>query len=288
MRNLYLDIVDFPQIFRQFNCGESLITMYNCPLEKKKVDIWSRHSYIAYVVEGRKIWHTPHGSFDLQKGSCVFVRKGAAIVEQFFDTTFCIMFFFIPDEFICEVLKNKKSPLRSSSLAFEPVIAIDKDQKVESFFLSMIPHFEEKREPDPALLELKFRELVLTLADNQHNTELHAFFNFLMQAPQAVSLQRVMEDNFCFNLKLEEFAKLSSRSLSAFKRDFVKQFQTTPGKWLLEKRLQHARLLLAGGGKTVSEAAFESGFESNSHFSRCFKERFGISPTNLARQTLTA
>lgn len=288
MQNLYNDIVLFPQFFRQFNCGESLITMYNCPLEKKKVDIWSRHSYIAYVVEGRKIWHTPHGSFELKKGSCVFVRKGAAIVEQFFDTAFCIIFFFVPDDFICDVLKEKKVPVFDKGQPFEAVIDIDRNSKVDAFFNSMIPHFEERREPDPALLELKFRELILTLADNPRNTELNAYFSFLMQAPQTVSLQRVMEDNYCFNLKLEEYARLSRRSLSAFKRDFFKIYQTTPGKWLQEKRLNHARLLLSGGGKSIGDAAFESGFESTSHFSRSFKEQFGISPSEVSRKKVLA
>jgi AraC-like DNA-binding protein len=45
-----------------------------------------------------------------------------------------------------------------------------------------------------------------------------------------------MEENFSFNLKLEEFARLSMRSLSAFKRDFQQVYQTSPGKWLLGKR----------------------------------------------------
>lgn len=99
-----------------------------------------------------------------------------------------------------------------------------------------------------------------------------------MNEPQAVSLERVMHDNYCFNLKMEQYAALCNRSLSAFKRDFQKQFNSTPGKWLLEKRLQHSMTLLKNTGKTVAEAAFESGFENNSHFSRCFKQRFGLTP----------
>ncbi|MEO5892911.1 MAG: AraC family transcriptional regulator [Ferruginibacter sp.] len=96
-----------------------------------------------------------------------------------------------------------------------------------------------------------------------------------------------MNDNYCFNLKLEQYAELSNRSLSAFKRDFQKQFNTTPGKWLLQKRLDHGLHLLSNMNKTVGEASFESGFESPSHFSRSFKERFGMAPTTI-RQTATA
>jgi transcriptional regulator GlxA family with amidase domain len=81
-------------------------------------------------------------------------------------------------------------------------------------------------------------------------------------------------------LGLEEFARLCNRSLSSFKRDFQKQFGMSPGKWLLEKRLDHAHNLLNNTDKTVTEAAFETGFESRPHFSRAFRERFGISPRN--------
>jgi AraC-like DNA-binding protein len=49
----------------------------------------------------------------------------------------------------------------------------------------------------------------------------------------------------------------------------------------MEKRLNNAFHLLTNMGKTVSEAAFESGFESTSHFSRSFRQRFGNSPTTI-------
>ncbi|MBC7851138.1 MAG: helix-turn-helix transcriptional regulator [Chitinophagaceae bacterium] len=128
--------------------------------------------------------------------------------------------------------------------------------------------------------------MILTIADNPQNHELLSYFFSLLTEPQSVSLQRVMEDNFCFNLKLEEFAQLSNRSLSAFKRDFQKQFNTTPGKWLLEKRLDNAMHLLSNMNKTVGETAFENGFENPSHFSRAFKSRFNIPPTAVKQRQL--
>ena len=288
MLNYYENVLSQPDYFRQFRCGESLITQYNCPLENKYVDLWSKHHYIAYIIDGHKIWHTPHGSYDLQKGSCVFVRKGASIVEQFFDTPYCIMVFFLTDEFICQTLKSRSVPLaRNDRNKYDPVIRIDKSETLEGFILSMSSYFAGDREPDPALLELKFRELILTIADNPANNSLLSYFCALLQDSPAVSLQRVMEDNYCFNLKLEQYAELCARSLSAFKRDFQKTFDTTPGKWLLEKRLQHAMHLLSNMNKTVGEAAFESGFENPSHFSRAFKERFGQAPNAVRRSPVS-
>ncbi|MFD2872045.1 helix-turn-helix domain-containing protein [Mucilaginibacter ximonensis] len=278
MINIYNRKLHNPQFFRQFRCKESLITLYNCPLKDKFQDAWSHHSYIVYVVEGHKVWHTAQGSYELNPGDCVFVRKGAAILEQFFDGAFCLVMFFLPDDFICEVLRSKSFPLYQPDKKYEAVIALYSDEPVNAFFNSMIALFGSGLEPDPALIEVKFREIVLTLAGNTRNAELIAYFSALLQKPQEISLQMVMEDNYCFDLGLEDFAQLSNRSLSSFKRDFQKQFGCSPGKWLLEKRLDQAMHLLTHSDKTVTEAGFESGFGNRSHFSRAFRTRFGVTP----------
>ena len=284
MVNFYERVLQHPNYYRQFTFSNELITVFNCPMEARLMktrfaDLWTQYNYLFYVVDGRKIWHTARGVYDIQKESCVFVRKGAFILEQILDSGFCVVLFFIPDAFICETLQSKSKPLRSYGKNYDPLMMLHTSEQLTAFFLSMSSYFGEAQEPNPLLLELKFRELILTIADNPLNAELLSYFCSLMHEPQQAALQRVMEDNYCFNLKIEQYASLSNRSLSAFKRDFQKLFNTTPGKWLLEKRLLHAMHLLTHLNKTITEAAFESGFESNSHFSRCFKQRFGVAPS---------
>ena len=290
MHNFLESVLQHPQYYRQFNCGKSLITAFNCPMEARLMktqfaDLWTQYNYLFYVVDGRKIWHTARGSYDIQKNSCVFVRKGGFILEQLADTGFCVMLFFMPDEFICDTLHTRTKPLANYEQQFDPLMMIESSETLKSFFLSMYSYFTEIRDPDPSLLELKFKELILNIADNAANKDLLSYFCSLLHEPHITLLKRVMEDNFCYNLKLETYAELSSRSLSAFKRDFEKLFQTTPGKWLLEKRLHHALHLLNNLNKPVSEAAFESGFQSPSHFSRAFKTRFGKGPGEMKNYT---
>jgi AraC-like DNA-binding protein len=190
-----------------------------------------------------------------------------------------VVLFFIPDEFICNTLKEKSKPLFTSATKFEQVMILDQSETLSTFFLSISSYFNETKEPDRSLLELKFKELILTIADNPQNAELLSYFCSLMNEPQHRALQRVMEENYCFNLKMEQYAELCNRSLSTFKRDFQKLYKIAPGKWLLEQRLNHALRLLNESRKTISEATFESGFESISHFSRSFKNRFGSTPS---------
>jgi len=89
-----------------------------------------------------------------------------------------------------------------------------------------------------------------------------------------------MGNNFYHSLSIQEFAGLSHRSLSAFKRDFKSCYSTPPGKWLLEKRLEYSLILLKNMESNISQIAYQSGFESSSHYSRSFKTKFGTSPAN--------
>ncbi|MGC3944034.1 MAG: AraC family transcriptional regulator [Chryseolinea sp.] len=278
--NVYDTIRSAPDFYRQLRCGDSLVTLFHCSVQNKQEDVWSHCNYIVYAVDGSKVWHTAHGSYHLQTGDCLFVRKGACIVEHTSDEAPCFMFFFIPDEFIADVLKEKKSTTMSKSAkTVDLILPVENNAIVQAFFHSMMPYFGIQRTPDEALLSLKFRELILTLADSDGNDDLRGYFASLLQQPRTITLQEVMEANFCFNLKLDEFARLTARSLSAFKRDFENLYHTTPGKWLLEKRLNHSLHLLTNVKRTVREAAMECGFENPSHFSRAFKQHFGTPPT---------
>lgn len=54
---------------------------------------------------------------------------------------------------------------------------------------------------------------------------------------------------------------------------------TSPGAYLRERRLQAARrCLMHRGDLGISEVAHRYAFSDASHFSRCFRERFGMSP----------
>ncbi len=46
-------------------------------------------------------------------------------------------------------------------------------------------------------------------------------------------------------------------------------------------RLKRAQQLLQAGGKTISEIAYEVGFSSPSYFSKCYKDHFGVPPTEI-------
>ncbi len=290
MINYYDLLKNNPDNFKQFSCKELLFLNYDCPVKEKKVAKWSGHNYIYYVLTGQKKFHTPGRSWSLQSGTAVFVKKGACIVEQFFNEPFCIVAFIIPDSFIKVFMQenNNLSMIDTKEEAADDlVIPIDADEIMKAFYDSVLPYFSSDSKPPENLLELKFRELLLNIIRNPSNKEVIAYMQSLVKRSES-SLEHVMEMNYPYNLQLEAYAHLSGRSLSSFKRDFQQIYHTTPGRWLLQKRLQYAGMLLATTNKPVSDITLESGFENIAHFSRVFKEKFGTSPLQYRKHRVSA
>nr|WP_281502520.1 AraC family transcriptional regulator [Arenibacter sp. F20364] len=90
-----------------------------------------------------------------------------------------------------------------------------------------------------------------------------------------------MIENFQYDLKIADFAKLCGKSLSSFKREFKECFNTTPSRWLINKRLEHSKMLLVGTNLTVSEIGYECGFKNNSHFIQAFKKKVKLTPNKF-------
>ncbi|HQQ96433.1 MAG TPA: AraC family transcriptional regulator [Cyclobacteriaceae bacterium] len=129
------------------------------------------------------------------------------------------------------------------------------------------------------LVEIKFKELLLSLVLNPKNYALACYLNAVRKADH--DFEYVMRKNFLHELSLEDFAKLCGKSLSGFKRDFITHFGCPPGKWITEMRLKHAKSLLMTTDLTVNEICFDSGFKNPSHFSRAFRKQFEITPNQL-------
>ncbi len=112
----------------------------------------------------------------------------------------------------------------------------------------------------------------------------HETYLKITNANSKIALENTMLTNFMYNLKIEEFAKLSGRSLSKFKRDFYAIFKTTPSKWLKIKRLKYAKILIEKGDLNINQICYECGFKNCSHFIQSFKKLYKLTPQQLKRK----
>jgi AraC-like DNA-binding protein len=272
--------------FNKFTVGELLFVEYKCPLEQETAGVWTPMDYFVHVLSGKKTWRTTEGTWIAEQGQTLFFKKGACVLHQDFKDDFCVMVFFVSDDFIRDVVREVSGQLsgrHDGGALRKTAMIVNGDVTLATYFQSMLAYFTGTAKPSETLLTLKLKELIVSILLGHNNPELAAYFQSLLKSA-APPLSHIMETNFSYNLALEEFARLSHRSLSTFKRDFRKYYNQPPGRWLLQKRLEYSAVLLKNPALNVSQVALDCGFEDLSHFSRAFKEKFGTSPVNYRKE----
>lgn len=129
--------------------------------------------------------------------------------------------------------------------------------------------------PSDDVLKLKMVEGLYVLLNTDRN--LYAsLFDFVK--PWKIDLLDYQNENYMYDQSMNETASYTGHSLATFKRDFAKVSDLTPQKWIIKRRLEVAHKLIKSGKKKVTEACFDVGFKNLSHFSKIYKEAYGVTP----------
>ncbi len=98
-------------------------------------------------------------------------------------------------------------------------------------------------------------------------------------------LLELMQSNIEEPLTLEELSSHIGISRRQIERLFQTHLETTPSRYYLELRITHARRLLLQSNESITHIAIACGFVSSSHFSNCYKDYFGTSPSATRQKT---
>lgn len=276
------DVYDYAtnsNLFKKFEVNDLLFVEYKCQFGENKVAYWTSSNYFIYVLGGRKRYVSGNNEYVVEVGEGIFVKRGVYVAERFDNEDFCALVIFVPDNFI-ESVTRKYAGLHSGKqqpTAGDSIIRLNMDEAFSSYFRSVLSYFPKPVSPPGELLVIKFEELILNILTSPDNDELSAHL-LSIRKDDKVAIRETMEKYFMHPLSLNEYARLCARSLSTFKADFFDTFKTSPGKWLISKRLEHARLLIETTEDSVSEIAAKAGFKNTSHFVRIFKDTYGKPP----------
>ncbi len=91
---------------------------------------------------------------------------------------------------------------------------------------------------------------------------------------------RYIEENYdSQSLTVSELAGLCGISEVYYRKLFTAKYGVPPKQYIIDLRIAKAKQLLSGGRLKISAVAEECGFSNQYHFSRLFKERVGITPS---------
>ena len=262
--------------------SEMTFVAYRSDVYPERNEVFFEEHAVIVVLEGEKKFNSPTQELHVRKGDILFFQRGCYSMNESIDANYKSLVFFVNEKLLKEFVGQNLTLFqdKKTTLPADLILKFSSSLTFATFIDSLLPYFGARTPFLNELLRLKFQELLLHLFELDASGQLRALLLYIYQG-QKTDFDYLMNMYALKPLSMNELARLSGRSLSAFKRDFEQHFHASPGHWLRRKRLEHAHFLLRNTNKNVSEVSMEIGYESVSHFIKAYKEQYGFTPKRM-------
>ncbi|WP_209332930.1 helix-turn-helix domain-containing protein [Lunatimonas salinarum] len=236
-----------------------------------------------FLAKGFVEGYDGHNKYSLYSGDYCLLRKNnlARYAKQKENDQFEKVVVVFDEPFLKD-FQNKHAFKTGAGYPEGTFVFFQKTDLVPNFIRSLASYYQKDGKIAESFSDIKREELLLILLQLDSGLA-HVFFDFSI--PQKIDLKLFMHQHYRFNVSLDRLAFLTGRSLSTFKRDFVKLFNDTPRHWIQQRRLQEAHYQMQQKNKKPTEVYLDLGFEDLSHFSFAFKKKFGVAPSKISAST---
>jgi len=255
--------------------------VYSCTFEQHQ----SHEQFVpchvlSFQFSGETYIQHQNGKLTLKKNQLLLTQKNQlakSIKIPAIDKVYKSISVIITDRALQQYAKDN-SIHENNNYSGEKFLLLKPNALLKSYFQSLLPYIEQSGKISKKLATIKTNEAIELLL---HLKPSLRSFLFDFSEPYKIDLEKYMLQNYHYNVPIENFAKLTGRSLASFKRDFSHAFQTSPRKWLQEKRLAEAYHLIQQKKRKPNDIYLEVGFENLSHFYTSFKQKFGVTPASI-------
>ncbi|WP_020570661.1 AraC family transcriptional regulator [Neolewinella persica] len=245
---------------------------------------------LATMIKGRKVMHLrKQQGFNFLPGESIMMPPEELMVIDFPDAqegrpTKCLALEIDP-HLIAKVSQgmNEKRP-RSDGFTWGQAnknLHFANDPAITQLIQRMVYLCAEDHPSKDVFLGMSLQELIIRLLEmesrQQHVKDLEARATSQpITAAVAYILAHLDE-----RLTVECLSKLAYMSESSFFRAFRNEMGMSPVEFINEERIKLGAKLLRQGKHSIQEVAMRCGFNSASYFTRVFKRRLGVQPTNF-------
>ena len=261
------DISDYPaKAYLQINsCGfQNIFSEYKVMRKNGRGDY---HILLINAGEGTAIHNGRE--YTLKRGSLVIYAPGET-QEYTFCTDSISLWMHVTGTAIDEILGM--AGVKSG------VYALNFNKTVFETYSNLIHRFNSPEQKKFA--NASFIELISYISDAIHRPE--AGGNYESFAHVLTYIQM----NYNKHLTVDELAKMSGYSKSRFSHLFSEAMGTTPMRYQHDIRLSNSCEMLCQTDLSITEISYMCGFEDALYFSRKFRKKYGISPSEYRNSML--
>lgn len=234
-----------------------------------------------YLTQGQMLSNDARGVHKIGSREAIMKNCGNYVTqyvssEQEGDTE-AIAVYLYPD-LLKAVYKNEVPSFLEKDRTVQPKKFIG-NRHIEEYINNLSIYFEEPETLDEELGILKIKELVMILLKSEQFLNVQELLSEIFTSVN-IAFKETIEQHLFSQLSLEQLAFICNMSLSTFKREFKKQFEASPAKYIKNKRLEEAASKLLCNNDPVSSIAYDCGFNDPTTFSAIFVEKYGLSPSN--------
>ncbi len=124
-------------------------------------------------------------------------------------------------------------------------------------------------------------ELLVMQAELYNKQDLTTYIKSEKDKRKLIGAKEIISARIENPLTLNELAELVNLNEYKLKRGFKELFGTTVFGYIHQNRMSLAKKLLLETSKSAKEIAYEIGYGSPQHFSKAFKEEFGVPPNSI-------
>ena len=233
---------------------------------------WHKNIEILLITEGECFIQYSADTFPLHQNDMVIANSN--VLHRLYTQTGTRFFCLIIDNLFCS-----ENGINIEEICFEKIVT---DEGARRLFEDVTVCAKTYEETKTDLSAAVFRSAVLTLLVYlyAHHSAPTEAGNSQTSSERHVKLAlKYLHENFTHPITLDTLAALCGITKFHLARQFKQYTGQTVFSYLNHLRCKNAELLIAEGS-SITEAAYASGFESISYFSRTYKKHMGASPSS--------
>jgi AraC-like DNA-binding protein len=217
---------------------------------------------IVYITKGEKQYFNSH--------ECQWIKEGQIGILPAYSNYSAQQFFKQNEHLECYVLLLEKNSLKNMVAPYVFKEPISQIHTLKRLIRKEIENYQEnQRQTIPN--EIQINHLIKELISNHKNQ--------FVYNEEKYHLLAFLGQNFLHHKNLKTLAMEYGLSLSSFNRLFKAQIGKSPYQWIKETRLQYAHKQLQVSQQSIGSIYPQLGFEDFAHFSKSYKHRFGLNPS---------